>query len=90
MVGMNTKILIICIMALAVVIGVALGLAVSQATKDAKDFGFNSAGELMMNRFTLWLANVGAPLAIFIILGLPAIGVGLTVWWKLRNKKSRS
>jgi len=88
-------------MALAVVIGVALGLAVSQAMKEARMYGHDNVIDYMFSNlifalggmhrsFRAWTEAVGAPLAIFIILGLPAIGVGLTVWWKLRNKKSRS
>jgi hypothetical protein len=88
---MNTKILITGLMVLAVAIGLGIGISINQATREAEDFGFNSAGELIASRFLLAVANlslaVGSTLAIFIIFGLPTIGLGLTVWWIKKQKR---
>jgi len=82
---MNTKILIIGLMILAVFIGLGIAIYANQVTNEAEEFGFNSAGELMASNALNAIANMsftlGSVLTIFILFVLPIIGIGIGIWW---------
>ena len=54
---MNTKIVVVCILSFAIIIGVGIGLYVKQKTVDAEQMGFDSPGDLIVSDTAIEIAK---------------------------------